>query len=98
MDQIKTAEFKDETIAVGDKLMPWMLFKSHGQVKVARNIEWAGKDAPGRFIRPRQEGLEDHTTSSSPSRCGNIALRTSHPTHPAGGLQPGRRPGPGQRQ
>src|SRR5512139_2953955 len=41
MEQMKTAEWQDTTVPVGETF-PWMLFKARGQVKVARNIEWAG--------------------------------------------------------
>ena len=42
MDQLKSASFEEKSLPVGDKLR-WMLFRSQGKVKVAQDIEWAGK-------------------------------------------------------
>ncbi len=39
---MKSASFEERSLPVGDKLY-WMLFRSHGKVKVAQDIEWAGK-------------------------------------------------------
>ncbi|MGD1010660.1 MAG: PKD domain-containing protein [Candidatus Aminicenantales bacterium] len=74
MDQLKTAEFKDEPIAVGDKLM-WMLFKSQGKVKVAEDIEWAGKSPlPAFSVQVKKDWkIYDFVI---PKPCGNIALRS----------------------
>ncbi|MGA2533620.1 MAG: PKD domain-containing protein [Candidatus Aminicenantales bacterium] len=74
MDQLKTTEFKDEKIAVGDKLM-WMLFKSQGKVKVAEDIEWAGKEPLDAFsIQVKKDWkIYDFVI---PKPCGNIALRS----------------------
>jgi len=74
MDQLKTAEFKEEQIAVGDKLM-WMLFKSQGKVKVAEDIEWAGKDPlPAFSVQVKKDWkIYDFVI---PKPCGNIALRS----------------------
>ena len=74
MDQLKTTEFKDEKIAVGDKLM-WMLFKSNGRVKVAQDIEWAGQEALDAFsIQVKKDWkIYDFVI---PKPCGNIALRS----------------------
>lgn len=74
MDQLKTTEFKDEKIAVGDKLM-WMLFKSQGKVKVAEDIEWAGNEPLDAFsIQVKKEWkIYDFVI---PKPCGNVALRS----------------------
>jgi len=74
MDQLKTTEFKNEKIAVGDKLM-WMLFKSQGKVKVAEDIEWAGKEPLDAFsIQVKKDWkIYDFVI---PKPCGNIALRS----------------------
>ncbi len=74
MDQLKTAEFKDENIAVGDKLM-WMLFKSQGKVKVAQDIEWAGNEPlPAFSVQVKKDWkIYDFVI---PKPCGNIALRS----------------------
>jgi len=72
MDQMKTAEWVDTTLPIGD-VLPWMLFKSHDQVKVARNIEWAGKDPLPVFIVPIQKDWKQYEFVI-PKGCGNIAL------------------------
>jgi surface-anchored protein len=74
MDQLKTTEFKEEKIAVGDTLM-WMLFKSEGKVKVAQDIEWAGKEPLDAFsIQVKKDWkIYDFVI---PKPCGNIALRS----------------------
>jgi hypothetical protein len=72
MTQMKTAEWTDTTLAVGEAL-PWMLFKSHDQVKVARNIEWAGKDPLPVFIVPIKYDWKQYEFVI-PKGCGNIAL------------------------
>ena len=74
MDQLKTTEFKNEKIAVGDKLM-WMLFKSQGKVKVAEDIEWAGNEPLDAFsIQVKKDWkIYDFVI---PKPCGNIALRS----------------------
>jgi hypothetical protein len=72
MDQLRTAEWIDSTLPVGDTLQ-WMLFKSHDQVKVARNVEWAGKeDLPVFIVKIKKDWkIYDFII---PKGCGNIAL------------------------
>ncbi len=72
MTQMKTAEWVDTTLPVGGTL-PWMLFKSHDQVKVARNIEWAGKAPLPVFIVPIRKDWKQYEFVI-PKGCGNIAL------------------------
>lgn len=72
MEQMKTAEWKDTTLPVGETF-PWMLFKSRDQVKVARNIEWAGKDPLPVFIVPVKKDWKQYDFII-PKGCGNIAL------------------------
>ncbi len=72
MDQMKTADWVDTTLPIGD-VLPWMLFKSHNQVKVARNIEWAGKEPLPVFIVPIQKDWKQYDIVI-PKGCGNIAL------------------------
>jgi hypothetical protein len=72
MDQMKTAEWVDTTLPIGETL-PWMLFKSHEQIKVARNIEWAGKAPLPVFIIPVQKDWKQYEFVI-PKGCGNIAL------------------------
>ena len=72
MEQMKTAEWMDTTLPIGT-VMPWMLFKSHDQVKVARNIEWAGKEPLPVFIVPVRKDWKQYEIII-PKGCGNIAL------------------------
>jgi len=72
MDQMKTAEWTDTTLPIGG-VLPWMLFKSQNQVKVARNIEWAGKEPLPVFIVPVQKDWKQYEFVI-PHGCGNIAL------------------------
>jgi hypothetical protein len=43
MDQLKASAFKENELAVGDKLM-WMVFRSQGRIKLVEDLEWAGKE------------------------------------------------------
>ncbi|HOW86177.1 MAG TPA: PKD domain-containing protein [Candidatus Aminicenantes bacterium] len=72
MEQMKTAEWVDTTMPVGE-VLPWMLFKSHNQVKVARNVEWAGKAPAPVFIVPVTKDWKRYEFVI-PKGCGNIAL------------------------
>lgn len=72
MDQMKTAEWMDTTLPVGE-VLPWMLFRSHDQVKVARNIEWAGKEPMPVFVVPVTKDWKQYEFVI-PKGCGNIAL------------------------
>jgi len=72
MDQMKTAEWTDTTLPIGE-VLPWMLFKSHNQIKVARNIEWAGKEPLPVFIVPVTKDWKQYEFVI-PHGCGNIAL------------------------
>ncbi len=72
MDQMKTAEWTDTTLPIGE-VLPWMLFRSHDQVKVARNIEWAGKAPLPVFIVPVTKDWKQYQFVI-PHGCGNIAL------------------------
>jgi len=72
MEQMKTAEWTDTTLAIGE-VLPWMLFRSHEQVKVARNIEWAGKEPLEVFIVPVKVDWKQYEFVI-PKGCGNIAL------------------------
>jgi hypothetical protein len=72
MEQMKTAEWKDTTLPVGETF-PWMLFKSRDQIKIARNIEWAGKQPLPVFIVPIKKDWKQYEFII-PKGCGNIAL------------------------
>ena len=72
MEQMKTADWIDTTMPVGE-VFPWMMFKSHEQVKVARNVEWAGKEPLPVFIVKVKKDLTIYDIIV-PKGCGNIAL------------------------
>jgi hypothetical protein len=77
MEQMKTVEWTDATLPVGE-VLPWMLFKSHDQIKVARNIEWAGKAPLPIFIVPIQKDWKIYEFIV-PKGCGNISLTSKAP-------------------
>jgi hypothetical protein len=73
MDQVKSANFEEKSLPVGDTVQ-WMLFRSQGKVKVARDIEWAGKaplDVFSFTVAKDNKAYE----FVMPRPCGNIALR-----------------------
>jgi hypothetical protein len=72
LDQIKTASFEDTELPIGQKFM-WMLFRSRGKVKVAEDLEWAGKKPLPVFVFKVQKNFK-HYTFIIPKPCGNIAL------------------------
>jgi len=72
LDQIKTASFEDAELPIGQKFM-WMLFRSRGKVKVAEDLEWAGKEPLPVFAFKVQKGFK-HYTFIIPKPCGNVAL------------------------
>ncbi|MGD9345263.1 MAG: hypothetical protein PVH84_05335 [Candidatus Aminicenantes bacterium] len=72
LDQIKTASFEDAELPVGQKFM-WMLFRSRGKVKVAEDLEWAGKEPLPVFVFKVQKDFK-HYTFIIPKPCGNVAL------------------------
>jgi hypothetical protein len=74
MEQLKTANFAEESLPVGEKLN-WMLFRSQGKVKVAQDIEWAGK-APLDVFAFTVEKDNQAYEFVMPRPCGNIALRS----------------------
>ncbi len=73
IEQIKTASFEEKELAIGDKLM-WMLFRSHGKVKIVEDIEWAGKKPLQVFSFVVKKGFK-HYEFIIPKPCGNISLR-----------------------
>jgi hypothetical protein len=77
MEQMKTVEWADTTLPVGETL-PWMLFKSRDQVKVARNVEWAGKEPLPVFVIPVKKDWKIYDFIV-PKGCGNIALSGKPP-------------------
>ncbi|MBN2408847.1 MAG: hypothetical protein JXE07_03845, partial [Candidatus Aminicenantes bacterium] len=73
MEQLKGATFEEKALPVGDKLQ-WMLFRSHGKVKLAQDIEWAGK-APLEVFSFKVEKDYKAYEFVMPRPCGNISLR-----------------------
>jgi hypothetical protein len=72
MDQLKTATFEEKSLPVGERFS-WMLFRSQGKVKVARDLEWAGK-APldvFTFTVVKENKIYEFFI---PKPCGNVAL------------------------
>ncbi len=74
MDQLKNAKFEEKSLPVGDKLI-WMLFRSHGKVKVVRDIEWAGKKPLDVFAFNVEKDYKNYEFVM-PRPCGNISLRS----------------------
>ncbi|MGB7294677.1 MAG: PKD domain-containing protein [Candidatus Aminicenantales bacterium] len=73
MEQLKSATFEEKALPVGDKLQ-WMLFRSQGKVKLAQDIEWAGK-APLEVFSFTVEKDYKAYEFVMPRPCGNISLR-----------------------
>jgi len=74
MAQLKSGTFEEKSLPAGDKLK-WMLFRSQGKVKVARDIEWAGQ-APLEVFAFDVEKDDKAYEFVMPRPCGNIALRS----------------------
>ena len=74
MDQLKSASFEEKSLPVGDKLI-WMLFRSQGKVKVAQDIEWAGKAPLDVFAFTVTKDFKAYEFVM-PRPCGNISLRS----------------------
>jgi hypothetical protein len=72
LEQLRTANFQEKTLAVGDKLM-WMLFRSKGKVKIIRDVEWAGK-APLEVFSFNVKQDSKNYEFLMPKPCGNISL------------------------
>ncbi len=77
LDQLKAATFEERALPVGDKFI-WMLFRSQGKVKVARDIEWAGKAPLEVFVFNVKKDYNNYEFIM-PRPCGNIALRSITP-------------------
>ncbi len=72
MEQLKAANFKDTQVPVGGTFQ-WMLFRSQGRVKVARDLEWAGTKPLEVFGFDVKQGSRTYHYII-PKPCGNIAL------------------------
>jgi len=73
MEQVKSASFEEKSLPVGDKFH-WMLFRSQGKVKVAQDIEWAGKAPLDVFAFTVEKDYKAYEFVM-PRPCGNISLR-----------------------
>jgi len=73
LEQIKNESFEESVLEVGDKMM-WMLFRSHGKVKVSEDLEWAGKEPIPIFSFIVKKDYKQYEIIM-PSACGNISLR-----------------------
>jgi hypothetical protein len=71
IDQLQTAQFEDTTWNIGETVQ-WMLFRSHGKVKVTGALEWAGKKPVETFTVKVKVGYKTYTFMI-PKPCGNIA-------------------------
>ena len=71
IEQLQTAQFEDTTWNVGETVQ-WMLFRSHGKVKVTGELEWAGKKPVETFTVKVKVGYKTYTFMI-PKPCGNIA-------------------------
>ncbi|MEW5902311.1 MAG: PKD domain-containing protein [Acidobacteriota bacterium] len=74
MDELKRASFEEKSLPVGDKFY-WMLFRSQGKVKVAMDLEWAGKKPLDvySFAVKKDDRIYEFII---PRPCGNIALHS----------------------
>jgi len=73
MEQIKSATFEEKALPVGDTMI-WMLFRSRGRVKVAEDLEWAGKAPLEVFSFIVKKDYKNYEFIM-PKPCGNISLR-----------------------
>lgn len=72
IEQMKTADVKEEEIGIGDKFM-WMLFRSGGKVKIVEDVEWAGKKPLPVFAFTVEKEYKQYEFVM-PKPCGNISL------------------------
>lgn len=73
MEQLKTSQFEEKSLPVGDKLM-WMLFRSQGKIKIIKDVEWAGKKPLDVFAFYVVKDWKKYEFIM-PRPCGNISLR-----------------------
>ena len=72
IDQVRQSAYKERELAVGTKML-WMVFRSHGQIKVIQDLEWAGQDPLPVLSFSIQEGDKKYEVIM-PTSCGNLAL------------------------
>jgi len=73
MDQLKTANFVEKALPVGDRMM-WMLYRSRGRVKAVQDLEWAGKAPLEVFSFTVKKDYKIYEFIM-PKPCGNVSLR-----------------------
>ncbi|HEX9903172.1 MAG TPA: hypothetical protein VGB72_09960 [Acidobacteriota bacterium] len=72
IDQVQTATFKDKQLMPGQTFM-WMLFRSHGKVKIVQDVEWAGLKPLDVYAFTVNKDFKNYEFII-PKPCGNIAL------------------------
>lgn len=72
MDQLRTAEFEEVQLPIGQKFM-WMLFRSNEKIKVTEDLEWAGNAPMPAFLFNVTKDYKNYKFIM-PKPCGNIAL------------------------
>jgi hypothetical protein len=72
MEKVKQSEFEEKQLAVGER-MEWMLFRSQGNIKLVRDLEWAGAE-PLDTISFTVLSDNKKYEFIMPKTCGNISL------------------------
>jgi hypothetical protein len=72
IEQVGAAKFTDKQLQPGQTFL-WMLFRSHGKVKVVQEVEWAGKKPLDVYAFTVRKDFKDYEFII-PKPCGNIAL------------------------
>jgi hypothetical protein len=72
MDKLGQAAFTERELPVGTTMV-WMIFRSQGQIKSVRDLEWAGREPLPVCAFSVQEGDRIYEIVI-PKACGNIAL------------------------
>lgn len=73
VDQIEQYAFKEKELAIGEKMI-WMVYRSGGDIKIVRDLEWAGtKPVPVFSSHVVKDNKRYHFIVPKP--CGNIALQ-----------------------
>lgn len=83
IDQIKQSAFQEKELPVGDKIA-WMLFRSQGEVKAVRDLEWAGQGPlPVFSFSVMKDNMRYEFIM--PKTCGNISLLSVQEAGPGAG-------------
>jgi hypothetical protein len=85
MESLKQAAYTEGQLAVGDKMV-WMIFRSQGQIKVIRDLEWAGQEPLPIYSFSVLSGGQKYMIIM-PKTCGNISLQRVEPA-PAAEQEP----------